>query len=103
MPLTADDTLEDWAKVYGLFKKGESRASGEVEIRSFKKEKIQNLEFIAENGVSYFASNISLEAGDNSVQVVCKETGKIGNLEDLIYNLEIKSEDEWKKIFEQKS
>lgn len=80
VPLTADETLEDWAKVFGLFKKGESRASGEVKIRSFLKEKIQNLEFIAENGVSYFASNLSLEAGDNSVQVVCNLTGKIGNL-----------------------
>ena len=87
VPLTADDTLEDWAKVYGLFKKGESRASGEVEIRSFKKEKIQNLEFIAENGVSYFASNLSLEAGDNSVQVVCNSTGRIGNLEEAPLNL----------------
>lgn len=81
VPLTAEDTLEEWAKVYGLFKKGESRASGGVEIRASKKDKIQSLEFISDKGVSYLAYNLSLKPGVNLVQVNCKDPGKIGNLE----------------------
>ena len=73
VPLTADETLEDWAKVYGLFKKGESKSSGEVKIGSYKKDKLKSLEFISDNGVSYIASDLNLEAGNNSIQVVCKE------------------------------
>ena len=41
----------------------------------------------SDNGVSYIASDLSLETGNNSVQVICKERGKIGNLTGAPLNL----------------
>jgi uncharacterized phage protein gp47/JayE len=80
IPTTAKETLDEWAKVFGVARKKKTRSRGSVTLNVSKDLKIEKLEFISDEQQFYIAKNLNLKTGVVSIPVEAKELGEAGNL-----------------------